>query len=779
MPNELPPDGPTEADTNAAHRDAPEPRQGGDTAKVGGSEEKAESGKEAEAKGPLKTAANLLTNLKSLMTNAVIVATLVLTLWAGWREYQRDSLVIEPIDVPKLLTESGVSGQSVSQSLIARIVQMQAQAEIPAGRRRALQPTWTQVDIQVPGSTISIASVVRFVKRQLGTENLRIGGEVREEGNKYRLILRGGDSKSEVLVDRSSGKDSLDDLIRRSAELALEKISPCDAASFAYGTEFKNRDYPQTLRLIRLCIGNGSSNEQSAGFNLWGTVFLDQNKAEEALSMYRRAAGGWPCRYAEACANWGKVLSGKGLEHEALEKYADATRIDPRLAWAHLAMADSLLRIGAYVKAKSGYEKAIDLDATQLWAYVGVGDSLLAMGKSDEAQAAYRNVADIAERRTFAQGEGKEYASLEVRYGDAYQAWCRVLTDTGKPKDAIEKCGIAAQIDPRDTFPHTQSIWAYLNLWRPDLARTECERARTLQSDFAETRLACAQVAERLLDEPAAVAELQKLVDANPAYPGARRNLGLALARTGKFDAAVAQFEAALALNAADSDIYAAWGDALRDRGRHKQAVIKYEQALALNAGLYWVYAPMTDELRILGRDAEAETMNQRLSALPAGNAWAFRERGNLLFNLERYANAIKEFERSETLDAANGWNLALWAESLRLSGRPAEAVEMFKRSIAFDHSQDWVFNSWADALTALGRQPEAVAVRDQLLSLPATTWSSMREHGRALLALERPADALALFEEAATLNDGDSASHVGMADALRSMKRPQDALTK
>ena len=37
---------------------------------------------------------------------------------------------------------------------------MQEQANIPAGKRRAVQPSWTQVDIQLPGSSISIASIV-------------------------------------------------------------------------------------------------------------------------------------------------------------------------------------------------------------------------------------------------------------------------------------------------------------------------------------------------------------------------------------------------------------------------------------------------------------------------------------------------------------------------------------------------------------------------------------------------------------------------------------------
>jgi tetratricopeptide (TPR) repeat protein len=100
----------------------------------------------------------------------------------------------------------------------------------------------------------------------------------------------------------------------------------------------------------------------------------------------------------------------------------------------------------------------------------------------------------------------------------------------------------------------------------------------------------------------AAIDHLQEAVRLRPDYADAYFNLGSVLFQQGKIDQAIAQWQKTLAINPRDSEAHRNVADALRKQGKVKEAMSEYEQALniapedsaALN-NLAWILATYSD----------------------------------------------------------------------------------------------------------------------------------------------------------------------------------------
>jgi Tfp pilus assembly protein PilF len=100
----------------------------------------------------------------------------------------------------------------------------------------------------------------------------------------------------------------------------------------------------------------------------------------------------------------------------------------------------------------------------------------------------------------------------------------------------------------------------------------------------------------------AAVDHLQEAVRLRPDYADAYFNLGSVLFQQGKIDQAIAQWQKTLTINPRDSEAHRNVADAFRKQGKVKEAVSEYEQALniapedsaALN-NLAWILATSSD----------------------------------------------------------------------------------------------------------------------------------------------------------------------------------------
>ena len=134
---------------------------------------------------------------------------------------------------------------------------------------------------------------------------------------------------------------------------------------------------------------------------------------------------------------------------------------------------------------------------------------------------------------------------------------------------------------PDVAWAHFQLAYAYTALKRTDEARTEYERATTLDPKMSEAFLNLGILLTEK-DPAAAVAPLRRAVDLLPAQSRPRFLLGLAQERSGDIPAAAESYESALRLDPRDVETVIHLGNLYANLKRYSDAEARFRAALEL-----------------------------------------------------------------------------------------------------------------------------------------------------------------------------------------------------
>jgi len=189
-------------------------------------------------------------------------------------------------------------------------------------------------------------------------------------------------------------------------------------------------------------------------------------------------------------------------------------------------------------------------------------------------------------------------------------------------------------------------------LWRSALARNP------------DAWLAHNNLGELLLPEhpEEAIGHFQAALRLDPASREPRDNLGKALARAGRLDAALAQFADAVHADPADAAAQVGWGNALMDAGQPEAAVAHFSAALRLQPEL----VPAQHDLAVAwerigdaavagGHSAAAQEDFERALVLDPTRVRALNNLGNLLFQAGRIPEAIERYRAALRVDPGYG----------------------------------------------------------------------------------------------------------------------------
>ena len=179
----------------------------------------------------------------------------------------------------------------------------------------------------------------------------------------------------------------------------------------------------------------------------------------------------------------------------------------------------------------------------------------------------------------------------------------------------------------------------------------------------------------------AAVDHLQEAERLRPDYADAYFNLGSVLFQQGKIDQAIAQWQKTLAINPRDSEAHRNVADALRKQGKVKEAMSEYEQALniapedsaALN-NLAWILATYSDASMRDG--ARAVTLATRAVQVSGGRNPSF------VRTLAAAHAEVGQFaEAAATAEAAKA--LANTQSKPELARRLEEEITLYRARVA------------------------------------------------------------------------------------------------
>ncbi len=228
----------------------------------------------------------------------------------------------------------------------------------------------------------------------------------------------------------------------------------------------------------------------------------------------------------------------------------------------------------------------------------------------------------------------------------------------------------------------------------------------------------------------------RQMLTRNANDADARARLGLALALSGRTEAAIEQWQQVLRARPRDFSTLVNLGAALSQRGRHDAAITHLHAALAIDAS----------------------------------QAQAHYILGNSLLATQDIEGAISSLRHALALDARLSPAHNNLGVAYRRAGRLAQACSEFAAAIALDPNFVDAHNNLADTLYAHGvalhrarELPEALIAYDRMLAMRPEAADAWRDRGRALESLQRLDSALASYQRAVQLKPDDLGALAGI----------------
>ena len=176
---------------------------------------------------------------------------------------------------------------------------------------------------------------------------------------------------------------------------------------------------------------------------------------------------------------------------------------------------------------------------------------------------------------------------------------------------------------------------------------------------------------------------IRAAVEADPAMPAYRNDLGEALRLAGDAEGAAACFEALIALMPDHAGAHVNLGIVRQQQGRFAEALALYERAVKLKPGMAEAWTDLGALLLQLRRLDEAAKALQTAHRLAPNDVAAQLNLGNLRLEQDRFDEAMALYEAvlaAEPEHAAATLNLG---RALKELGRPAEALRYYRQAEA------------------------------------------------------------------------------------------------
>jgi predicted O-linked N-acetylglucosamine transferase (SPINDLY family) len=203
-----------------------------------------------------------------------------------------------------------------------------------------------------------------------------------------------------------------------------------------------------------------------------------------------------------------------------------------------------------------------------------------------------------------------------------------------------------------------------------------------------------------------------------PGFAEAHANLGVALRRLGRTEAAVAAYRRAASLRPDYAEAHGNLGSALLSQGQTGDAIAAYRRAIAIRPGYAEAHAYLGGALLDLGRIEDAVAACRRAIALRPDLAEAHCNLGNALREQRRFREAAAAYRRAIALWPDYAVAHANLGNALRDEGRLTEAVAAYRQAIAIKPDFALAHCNLGNALQDQARLQEAMAAFRRALEI-------------------------------------------------------------
>ncbi|MGX1790040.1 hypothetical protein ACWIGM_25065 [Bosea sp. NPDC055332] len=310
---------------------------------------------------PLEKTSSALEFLKKIFINTVLLGfTLALCVYAYYEIYNTQTY-IEPISIPKSLSDLGYSSEVASQRLWVEIKNIQQDTDSHK-QELDLAKSADNTDINIPDTAISIKKTIRYIKSSLNIKENVINGEFicktaecKLSGLSLRLRIIGNDIKFVTMP--AIAEENVDKYFHDAALKIVEVIDPYRAALYL---QDRNADKAQRIAARMSVIGN---EDQKWGFLFLGNYSLNiEQETGKAYDYFQRAAK-IDDKFAMAYVNMAVVDLNNNRINESRNNILKARALLPNSSTPLRVLAEISRKENDYKAAEAYYKQAIAMNS--------------------------------------------------------------------------------------------------------------------------------------------------------------------------------------------------------------------------------------------------------------------------------------------------------------------------------------------------------------------------------------------------------------------------------
>jgi tetratricopeptide (TPR) repeat protein len=426
------------------------------------------------------------------------------------QDLMRDVVTIEPISVPKALSDNGytpeVAGHRLRDALnsyasLGRTGPFSDEANSFLNLDLNIADRDELPDFVVPQIGLSLNAIVSSIRSVLHSRSgPSISGEILfRDKDKYALRIR---VDNEEVYSSGFDSDNPDQLMAEAAAAVMEKVKPSLNAIVLYG---QNRD--QSVLKADEIIASLKATDVNVqwAYVLKGNAWLDQGKFADAEQMYRKAIslnGNNPQPHIQL----GLALQGQGNFDDAIKQFQRVLAIDPKSAEAYNDIGAAEARKAALTKAAPykaivAYRHAIEVDPSYALSYNNLGLVLYSQGDTPNAIAQYYKAIQANPKYLYAHWNLAYALQREAKFDDAVAHYRAAIDCTNNPRQR-----------------------AILHTYIGDVLKQKAGAGGNMDG---------------------AIAEYRQAIGIDQEYYWAHNNLGLILLDQGRIDDAIVEFRSA------------------------------------------------------------------------------------------------------------------------------------------------------------------------------------------------------------------------------------------
>lgn len=298
-----------------------------------------------------------------------------------YTEINKETVIIETFQVPADLEKQNITGQAVVNKLLDQIEIIKSNADT-SYKKLDVKPTSydSQLEMVIPGSGISLKSLLQNLKTYLGKNQTRISGEIVLSNQKLNLTIRVLGKPSKTF---SGNLEDLDKLLKDAAEYILKYTEPYLLAYYLY-YNYDQNNKEDVLDMIKFTLSHPPADDDAMAYTLDGYIKEDEENYEDAIKLYKKALEIDP-KYVDAYNGWAYSLYEMNKLDSAISLYNISLGIDPAYSYTYYYLGLVFIKQDKFQEGFDLLDKSIKLNPNDVDIYEDYGRALIKLKQYDKA----------------------------------------------------------------------------------------------------------------------------------------------------------------------------------------------------------------------------------------------------------------------------------------------------------------------------------------------------------------------------------------------------------